>query len=52
MAEISAGAVMALREKTGLPLMEVKKALMEAGGDEAKAIEVLKAQFGKASAKG
>lgn len=47
MAEISAAVVMALREKTGLPLMEVKKALKEAGGDEAKAVEILKAQFGK-----
>lgn len=47
MAEISAAVVMALREKTGLPLMEVKKALKEAGGDESRAIEVLKAQFGK-----
>lgn len=47
MAEISAGVVMALREKTGLPLMEVKKALQQAGGDEAKAVEILKAQFGK-----
>jgi elongation factor Ts len=47
MAEISAAAVMALREKTGLPLMEVKKALAEAGGNEAKAIDLLKAQFGK-----
>ena len=28
--------------KTGLPMMECKKALVEAGGDEAKALEVLK----------
>jgi len=47
MAEISAALVMALREKTGLPLMDVKKALAEAGGDEVKAIEILKGQFGK-----
>ena len=47
MAEITAAAVMSLREKTGLPLMEVKKALAEAGGDEDKAVEILKDQFGK-----
>src|SRR6476660_2148605 len=47
MAEISASLVMQLREKTGLPLMDVKKALAEAKGDEAKAIEILKGQFGK-----
>jgi elongation factor Ts len=42
MAEISAGAVKALREKTGLPLMDCKSALSEAGGDEAKAIVILR----------
>jgi elongation factor Ts len=47
MAEISAAVVMALREKTGLPLMDVKKALVEANGDEARAIQILKNQFGK-----
>ena len=47
MAEISAAVVMKLREKTGLPLMEVKKALKEADGDEPKAVEILKGQFGK-----
>jgi elongation factor Ts len=47
MAEVSAAAVMKLREKTGLPLMDVKKALAEAGGDEAKAIDILKRQVGK-----
>lgn len=47
MAEISASLVMALREKTGLPLMDVKKALAEAQGNEAKAVEILKGQFGK-----
>lgn len=31
-----------LREKTGAGIVEVKKALDEAGGDEAKAIEILK----------
>jgi elongation factor Ts len=42
MAEISAAAVKALRDKTGLPMMECKQALSEAGGDEAKAIEELR----------
>ena len=42
MAEITAAAVKSLREKTGLPMMECKKALTEAGGDEAKAIELLR----------
>ncbi len=47
MAEISAAAVKALREKTDLPMMECKKALIEAGGDEAKAIQILQEQVGK-----
>lgn len=47
MAEITASTVMALREKTGLPLMECKNALKEADGDEAKAIDILKSQYGK-----
>ncbi len=44
MAEITAGAVMALREKTGLPMMECKKALQECGGDTAQAVEWLRKQ--------
>ena len=47
MAEITAAAVKALREKTDLPMMECKKALTEAGGDEAKAIQILKEMFKK-----
>lgn len=39
---ITAGMVKALRDKTGLPMMECKKALTESGGDEDQAIEVLK----------
>jgi len=35
---ITAGAVKALREKTGLPMMECKKALAESNGDEEAAI--------------
>ena len=37
MAEISAAAVKALREETGLPMMECKKALQETSGDQAAA---------------
>jgi elongation factor Ts len=42
MAEISAVAVKSLRERTGLPMMECKKALVECEGDEEKAIEHLR----------
>jgi elongation factor Ts len=42
MAEITAAAVRALRDKTGLPMMDCKKALAEAGGDETGAIEWLR----------
>src|SRR5690606_32316496 len=34
-----------------LPMMECKKALVEAGGDEAKAVEILQAQFEKVKLK-
>ncbi|MFM7108092.1 MAG: translation elongation factor Ts [Planctomycetaceae bacterium] len=44
MAEITAAAVMGLREKTGLPMMECKKALQECGGDTAQAVEWLRKQ--------
>jgi elongation factor Ts len=47
MAEITAQAVKELRDKTNLPMMEVKKALVEAGGDEKQAIEILKRNFAK-----
>jgi elongation factor Ts len=40
--EITAAAIKALREKTGAGMMECKSALTEAGGDEEKAIEVLR----------
>ncbi len=39
---ISAAAVKAFRERTGLPLMDCKQALMESGGDEDLAFEVLR----------
>jgi len=42
MADISAKDVMALRNKTGLAMMECKKALAEAGGDPEKAEELLR----------
>lgn len=40
--EIKASEIAALRAKTGLPMMECKKALVEAGGDEKAAIEILR----------
>ncbi|HEV2707442.1 MAG TPA: translation elongation factor Ts [Pyrinomonadaceae bacterium] len=50
MAEITAAAVKALREKTGAGMMECKNALNEAGGNEEQAIELLRKR-GLASAK-
>ena len=44
MAEITAASVMALREKTGLPMMECKKALQECGGNTDQAVEWLRKQ--------
>lgn len=40
--EITAGMVKQLREETGLPMMECKKALEESAGDKQKAIEWLR----------
>ena len=40
--QIDAKAVKALREKTGAGMMDCKKALLEAGGDEEKAIIILR----------
>jgi elongation factor Ts len=51
MAEISAGAVKELREKTGAGMMDCKKALSEAGGDAAKAEEILRKKGLAAAAK-
>ncbi len=45
MAEITAAQVRALREKTGLPMMECKSALTEAKGDEQAAIELLQKKW-------
>jgi elongation factor Ts len=50
MPEITAAAVKQLREKTGAGMMECKNALVEAGGDEEKAIDILRKR-GLASAK-
>jgi elongation factor Ts len=50
MAEITASAVKALREKTGVGMMECKNALVEAEGNEDKAIEILRKR-GLASAR-
>ena len=44
MAEITAVQVKELRNLTDLPMMECKKALVEADGDQEQAIEILKAQ--------
>ncbi len=51
MADISAEAVRALRAKTDLPLMDCKRALTEANGDENGAIEWLRKQGLKAATK-
>src|SRR6516165_6488939 len=51
MAEISAGTVMALRQRTGLGMMECKKALAEAAGDIAKAEELLRIKSGAKASK-
>src|SRR3954454_7865171 len=50
MAEITASAVKALREKTGAGMMECKNALGEAGGNEEQAIDILRKR-GLASAR-
>ncbi|HPF22135.1 MAG: translation elongation factor Ts [Hyphomonas sp.] len=44
MAEITAALVKALREKTGAGMMDAKKALVENNGDEAAAVEWLRAK--------
>ena len=51
MAEISAGLVKELREMTGLPMMECKKALAETGGDLKKAEELLRVKSGAKASK-
>jgi elongation factor Ts len=51
MAEITAGMVKELREKTDAPMMECKKALTEAMGDLAKAEEILRVKLGNKASK-
>jgi elongation factor Ts len=51
MAEITAGMVKELREKTDAPMMECKKALSEAAGDLAKAEEILRVRLGNKASK-
>jgi len=46
MAEITASMVRDLRDKTDAPMMECKKALVEAQGDAAKAEELLRVRLG------
>ncbi len=51
MADISASTVMELRQRTGLGMMECKKALTEAGGDLTKAEELLRIKSGAKASK-
>ncbi len=51
MAEITAGMVRTLRDKTDAPMMECKKALTEANGDMDKAEEILRVKLGSKASK-
>jgi len=51
MAEITAGMVKELRERTDAPMMDCKKALTEAEGDMARAEEILRVRFGNKASK-
>ena len=51
MAEITAGMVKELREKTDAPMMECKRALTEAAGDLDKAEEILRVKLGSKASK-
>jgi elongation factor Ts len=51
MAEITAGMVRDLRDKTDAPMMECKKALVEAEGNPAKAEELLRVRLGNKATK-
>jgi elongation factor Ts len=51
MADISASMVMELRQRTGLGMMECKKALTETGGDSVKAEELLRIRSGAKASK-
>jgi elongation factor Ts len=47
MAEFTAKDVAALRQRTGAGMMDCKKALTETGGDQEKAVELLRVKLGK-----
>ncbi len=51
MAEITAGMVKELREKTDAPMMECKRALSEAAGDMDRAEEILRVKLGSKASK-
>jgi elongation factor Ts len=51
MAEITAGMVRELRDKTDAPMMECKKALTEAAGDLGRAEEILRIKLGNKASK-
>jgi elongation factor Ts len=51
MVEITASMVRELRDKTDAPMMECKKALVEAGGDPARAEELLRVRLGNKASK-
>src|SRR5215471_4428080 len=51
MAEITAAAVKELRDRTDAPMMECKKALVEANGDLEKATEILRIRLGNKASK-
>ena len=50
MAEITAATVKALRDRTGLPMMDCKKALDECGGDSDVAVQWLRERGPRCSA--
>jgi len=51
MAEITAGMVKELRERTDAPMMDCKKALTEAEGDMTRGEEILRVRFGNKASK-
>ena len=51
MADITASMVMTLRGKTDAPMMDCKKALLEAEGDSQRAEEILRVRFGNKASK-
>ena len=51
MAEITAGMVKELRERTDAPMMDCKRALTEAEGDMTRAEEILRVRFGNKASK-